>query len=62
MIKHKEIKLGEQKYAGIKTKIMFPNHDHVDFSDFHKQVTDELIDASFSVCCLRNKMIHSSVQ
>lgn len=38
MIKHREITLSEQKYAGIKAVIAFKDHDSINFNQLHKDV------------------------
>ena len=40
MIKHEMIQLNEQKYAGIKTTILFKDADKTDFSKLHKAVCE----------------------
>jgi hypothetical protein len=53
MIQHRELRLKSQKYVGIKTRILFKDHDHVDFYQLQKSV----IEADIShVDCKENFM------
>lgn len=40
MIHHREIRLKTQKYVGIKTKILFKDHDQVDFYQLQNSVIE----------------------
>lgn len=40
MIKHEVIELKEQKYAGVKTVILFKDADKTDFGKLHKEVCE----------------------